>query len=209
MRRLLLVGVLALVAMAHAGDKKKLSPAWTRPDQKADLAALPQVVGKQHCANWAWAAAVEAVLRAQNAPLGQSYWTQRLSGGEVCREQVDYSELARGLESDYHVLDDKRRLRLRAQFVPGAPAFLDDVILGLRSGRPSIFIWRGHAYLLVGMVYDELIGANGARYFEGKQFKLVDPLEPVGSKQRTLTFVRGENDPTEIDGMFKVAVVWQ
>ncbi len=209
MQRSLLIAVMVLYALAAPADKKKPGVLYSRPDQKIELATLPQVVARQPCANWAWAAGVEAMLRTQDVVLTQTYWVQRLNGGEICRESAgNFGDLAHALESDYYVLEDGRKLRLAAEFLPGPPLAMDGLIVALRANQPRMLVWRGHPYLIAGAVYDEQILANNARLFEVKEISLIDPLEPLGSKQRRVSFVRGRDDPREIDGLFNVRVVW-
>src|SRR5438045_4397014 len=56
-----------------------------RPDQRVELAELLSMASaKQKCENWAWAAVLESILKAQKVPLTQSYWVTKPDGGEVC-----------------------------------------------------------------------------------------------------------------------------
>ena len=94
-----------------------------RQDQQVELAELLSMApAKQKCENWAWAAAVESILRAQKVPLAQSYWVTKADGGEVCKESAtDLNALPKLINGSY-VLDDGRKVRLVATLVAGAPA---------------------------------------------------------------------------------------
>lgn len=185
-------------------------PLQLKPGQTAQLAVLPAVVARQKCENWAWAAALEAVLRVQGVRLDQTYWVTRLNGGELCLPRAGApDDLIRALESQRHVLDDGRTMRLHVRYTAGAPRSVDDLIMSLRQNRPLILFWRGHACLLSAMTYDEFIGPNGARIFEVRDLSLVDAYYKPGERGRTGTFVKGANDLAELDGMMQVQVVWQ
>ena len=200
--------IVLLAALPVSAGKKKIGH-MLKPGQTADLASLPTVVAKQNCDNWAWAATLEAMLRMQGAVLDQTMWITRLNGGEVCLPSAgNWEDLQRTLERTYYVLDDGRKLRLEPRFVPGAPTVPDDLILAVRRGEPRMLVWRGHAYLLAGVVYDESIGSNGSREFEITNLKLLDPCASVGSPQRLVTFTRDKDNAAEIDGVFSVRVVW-
>ena len=75
----------------------------------------------------------------------------------------------------------------------------------MRQGRPLILFWNGHAYLLCGLLYDEFIASDGGRVFVVREMKLRDPYVAAGDKQ-FVTFVRGTDDPNDIDGLMQVTV---
>ena len=175
-----------------------------RPDQKVELAELLSMApAKQKCENWAWAAAVESILRAQEVPLAQSYWVTKADGGEVCKESAtDLSALPKLINGSY-VLDDGRKVRLVATLVAGAPAEMTAMLEGPRSGRPLLFVWKSHAYVYRGMAYDEMIAPNGQREFAIRQLKLLDPFFE-GEQKQPATYDRDKDDPADINGMIDV-----
>jgi hypothetical protein len=177
-----------------------------RPDQKVELADLLSIApAKQKCENWAWAAALESVLKAQKVSLEQSYWVMKADGGEVCKESAtDLSTLPKLIDGSY-ILDDGRKVRLVATLFSGAPAEMDAMIVAPRSGRPLLFVWKSHAYLYRGMSYDEMIAPNGQREYAIRQLKLLDPFFE-GAEKQIATYDRDKDDPADINGMIDVVV---
>src|ERR1051326_1921119 len=113
----------------HKAKKKSYPPFALHKNLTVDLKITPLVVARQKCANWAWAAALETVLRAQGVPLDQTFWVLRLNHGEPCLDTTGAPEdLIRYLESDSHVLDDGRKVRLHVVYVPGPPTAMAALI---------------------------------------------------------------------------------
>src|SRR5438874_2536226 len=169
MRRVLPLLLIAALSLPLVAGKKKGLTMRYNAGQKAELASVPLIVAKQRCENWAWAAVLEAMLRMQGAgaPLDQQYWIMRLHGGEICLPSAgNWQDMERFLARNYFVLDDGRKLRLEPQFRPGAPTSPDELVMAMRRGDPPMIVWRGHAYLLAGVSYDEQIAPNGARLIE-------------------------------------------
>ena len=199
--RLLIASVFlsALTALAQ-------SPALqVRPAQIAEVPAFTAAVAVQKCQNWAWAAALETALRLQQVKLGQRELITKLQGGEVCDDDFRrFEDLPRLVEGEY-VREDGSKLRVSASYLAGAPTNVDDLFVALRRGRPLILFWKGHAYLLCGLLYDEFIASDGGRVFVVREMKLRDPYVAAGDKQ-FVTFVRGTDDPNNIDGLMQVTV---
>ena len=206
MQRLIVVCVLAALALPLAADKKpKGAPLVRRPDQTAELKAFWLPTPVQKCTNWAWAVAVEAMLKSQQVTMKQNVWVQKADFGEVCNDVAPTMEkLARVVGGPY-VLDDGRHVRFEARYVSGAPTIPDDLIAPLRQGRPLLLFWKSRALVVRAVVYDEYIYPNNQRMFEIKEIKLVDPL--LKGKERELSFVNGRDDPSEIGGFFNVVVI--
>src|SRR5262245_16526970 len=119
MRSLHRTGLVFLLLVAAAPAQKKKAPFYLRPGKDESLAKMPSVVAKQKCGNWAWAASLEAALRAQDVPLDQTFWVLRLNRGELCLDTAgDPESLAHFLESQAWVLDDGRKMRLQATYSP-------------------------------------------------------------------------------------------
>jgi len=187
MRRVLIVLALVCLVAPLSADRKKGMAMLSRPGQKAELAAPPAVVAKQRCGNWAWAAVFEAMLRMQGAgaPLDQTYWITRFNGGEPCLPSVGkWEDLERTLVHTYYVLDDGRKLRLEPRFQPGIPSSADALVIAMRQNQPLMLVWRGHAYLVAGVTYDEQIAPTGAHLIEITELKLMDPFAAPARPER-------------------------
>ncbi|HXE91986.1 MAG TPA: hypothetical protein VNK82_13600 [Terriglobales bacterium] len=204
-RALRLLSVLVLCALAaSAQDPKKLKgmPLAVKPAQEEQIGDLAVARAGQKCDNWSWAAGVETLLQRQDVKLGQEFWLLRAYAGTVCVSPLgDAEKLASAINGEY-VLDDGRKVRLAARFLPGPPAQADWMILALRRGHPFLLLWRGHAYLVQGVIYDEYIAPTGARLFEIREFRLLDPFAE-GDQQR-VTFVKGRDDAAELAGTLDV-----
>lgn len=208
MKRAILLVILLIVvcAAAWAWDKKP-QPQPTllaRPNQAVDINGLKVPEPAQKCENFGWAAGLELMLRMQGVQLDQKYWITKMEGGELCREQLrPMDELAQAVDGEYQ-LDSGPKVRLKTKYTVGAPAVLDDMIVSIREGSPWLFVWKGRAYLVDGLLYDEYIGPNNARIFMVKEIKLLDPLVGKDDPQRQVTFVRGRDNLADVDGTMVV-----
>ncbi len=198
--------VVVLAGAGWAWDKKPQGQPTllARPNQAVDINGLKVPEPAQKCTNFGWAAGLELMLRQQGVHLDQKYWITKLEGGELCQEQLrPMEELAQAVDGEYQ-LDSGVKVRLQTKFTAGAPAVLDDMIVSLREGSPWLLVWKGHPYLVDGLVYDEYIGPNNARIFMVKEIKLLDPLAAKDDPQRQVSFVRGRDNLEEIDGTMTV-----
>ena len=213
------VALVCALAGSLPAKQPKGVPSYRHNDQVAEIAGVSLARAGQSCINWAWAAALEAALRQQKVELSQSFWVQKLNGGEICLDRpvivhesgrrtapddvqpADLALLASGISGDY-TLDDGRKFKLAARSSAGLPAAPDALIADARAGRPSLLFWHNHAYLLYSITYDELIYPTGQREFITRQFKLLDPLED-GEKQK-VSFVIGQDDLADIEGVVEV-----
>jgi hypothetical protein len=186
-----------LLALSLAADKKpKGAPLALLTDQTADIQNLAVSSAAQPCTNYAWAIAVETMLRIQNVPLDQHFWVQKATGGELCIDPTpDLDRLTRALDGIY-TLDDGRKFKLETEVIPGAKAIPADAIGPLKKGIPVLVFWKSHAYVLRGATYDEYIYPNNQRMYQLKEFRMVDPL--AKGKERSVSFVNGTDDPSEI-----------
>lgn len=197
--------MLAVSPPAPARHKPK-GAALLNAGVAAEMPAPATPVPAQKCENWAWAAGVETILRTQDVPLDQHYWVIKSDGGEVCLESLAPLERIAGVLTGDYVLDDNRRVRLEARVTPGAPTDMGAIIVGLRRGQPALMAWKGHAYLIYGVVYDEYLSPVGYRYFNIREIKLLDPFYAQGDG-RLLSFVFDRDDPAEIGGTLEITVI--
>lgn len=194
-----------LIALSmQAADQKQRQQYYLKPDQTADLAADTKLnTAKQSCENWAVAAGLETMLQRQNVPLDQSFWVMRLNGGELCVNDTPTIEaLTQAVDKEY-VLDDGRHVRLEIHFDPGPPVNVDPIIAGLKQQQVILLLWRGHPYYLTGVTYDERIGRDGTRFFEVKEIRLANTYPKLPG----VTFLKGRDDPAEIQGILSVKVL--
>ncbi len=194
--------VLLLVLCAQADDKKKHA-LYTKPTQTADLENEKFVTAKQNCESWGLTAGLETILKRQNVHLDQNFWETRIYGGELCVPDLPSVEmLTRAINGEF-VLDDGRHVRLELHYTSGAPTNVDDVIGGIQHQRLSLLLFRGHAYYLTGVTYDEFIGGNGSRFFGITEMRLTDTFP----KMPSATFQKGRDDPAELNGICTVEVI--
>jgi len=196
---------LLLIALSvQAADQKQGQRYYLKPDQTADLAAETKLnTAKQSCENWAVAAGLETMLQRQNVPLDQSFWVMRLNGGELCLSDMPTIDaLTQAVDKEF-VLDDGRHVRLEIHFEPGPPVNVDPVIAGLKQQQVTLLLWRGHPYYLTGVTYDERIGRDGTRFFEVKEIRLANTYPKLPG----VTFLKGRDDPAEIQGILSVKVL--
>ncbi len=198
--------IAALSVGASAGKKKPNSaPLLARPNQTVEITGLQVPTPAQKCENWGWAAGLEMMLRLQGVRnFDQRYWITKLTGGELCLDQLEsLEELAQLIDGEY-VIGVNQKVQLKTRYLNGAPQVLDDLIVALRRGEPSQFFWNGRAYVVVGITYDEYIAPNNARIFMVKEIKLLDPLASEDSTERYLSFVRERDSAGDVAGMMSV-----
>ncbi len=201
-RALLLIGLLAGVVWAE--DKPPVVTLLARPNQVVDINGLKVPEPSQKCENFGWAAGLELMLHMQGVSLDQKYWITKIEGGELCQEQLrPMEELAQAVDGEY-LLDSGHKVRLKTKYTKGAPTVLDDMIVSIREGSPWLFVWKGHPYLVDGMMYDEFIGPNNNRIFVVKEIKLLDPLAAPDDPQRQVSFVRNRDKLGDVDGTMMV-----
>ncbi|HEV2021239.1 MAG TPA: hypothetical protein VGQ94_01795 [Terriglobales bacterium] len=196
--------ILAVLAPSLAARKKRI-PLLLNSGVTAELPSPAAATAVQTCENWAWAAGVETILRTQNVALDQHYWVQKSDAGEICLESLASLEKLSKVVTGEYVLDDSRKVRLEARYTVSAPVNLDSIILSLRGGQPAILVWKGHAYVLYGVVYDEYISPTGNRFFDIRELKLIDPYYAEDDR-RLVSFVRDRDDPADIGGTFEINV---
>jgi hypothetical protein len=205
-RSLLMVLMFTALALPGSSAKKpKGAPLMRLQDKHVELAAFWLPTPVQKCTNWAWAVAVEAMLKSQQVTIKQNAWVQKANYGEVCIDAAPAVEtLAKVIDGPY-VLDDGRHVRLESRHISGAPTIPDDLLAPLRQGHPVLLFWNARALVVRAVTYDEYIYPNGQRMFQIKEMKLVDPL--LTGKEREVSFVNGRDNPADIAGVFHVVVV--
>jgi hypothetical protein len=204
LRAFVVLLLIAAVSLPSPAKKKKVTAALLEPGVITELPTPTSAVAVQKCENWAWAAGVETILHSQDVPLDQHYWVQKADGGEICLETLaPLAQLARVVNGEY-VIGVGRKVKLEARFVVGAPVHTDAVIEGLRRGQPALMVWRGHAYVIYGVVYDVYVSPVGYKFFEVREIKLLDPFYDDG--RRLTSFVRSRDDIAEIGGIFEITV---
>ena len=197
--------LLLLSAFVYGGDKKKQAQSYKlKPDQTADIAADKLSTAKQECENWAVAAGLETMLAKQGVQLDQSYWIMRLNYGELCAPGMPSIDELTKLVNREVVLADGRHAKLELQYVPGAPTNIDGLVYGLQLQNISLLVYRGHTYYLAGATYDEYIGLDGRRMLQVKELRLANTF----AGKPGITFLRGRDNPDDIQGIATVSVVF-
>ncbi|HXZ80613.1 MAG TPA: hypothetical protein VEG30_11825 [Terriglobales bacterium] len=196
----LLISILAL-ATASLAKKKPGSSLQQNPGQTADLSDPPFFAAAQKCENWAWAAGVQTILKAQGVNIRQNYWIQKANAGELCVETpMDLGDIASVIDGDY-VLDDGDKVHLDSRVAAGAPTDVGMIVASIKLNRPLLLFWKSHAYLVEGITYDEYLYPNGQRMLEAREIRLVDPYD-----KKPASFVKGQDDASEISGTLEVIV---
>ena len=208
MQRFLQVGTLFVLVVLFVSSAETRQPpqGYTYPNQKLDFPAdLKYSTARQSCQNWAFAAGLEMLLKRHNVPLDQTYWVQRLNGGDSCLDRLPSIERLKEVMNKEFALDDGRHVRLEAQFVTGAPINIDVVIAGMQQQELSLFLWRGHPYYLTGVTYDMFVRTDGVRQFTVREMRLADTFD----KQPATTFQRGRDNVNDIAGILSIQVTEQ
>jgi len=200
-RNLSCFGLILLTALAAAGGAKKQVPTTiVHPGLVAEVEGLKVTAAEQNCANYAWAAALDTVLRAQQIDLGQDYWADRVTGARCEDNAPALEDTARLVEGEYGTMG--AQVRVTTTLIAGPPRLLDGILMSLKQGRPAILYWRSHPYVLEGVLYDEAVYPTGNKLFEARELRLRDPLAPGAE----VKFVRNKDDADEIDGVLLLSV---
>jgi hypothetical protein len=204
--RVLVVWILVLGA-GYAADKKKAPQSYVKPDQFVEIAAETfGVAEKPQCANYGWAAAVNTLLASDKVKKPQSFWVVKTSGGDRCFPQIeDPVAFTKAIAGDY-VLDDGRRIKISADFTPGAPTNMDPLISGLQAGRTAMMLFDHRIMLLKAVKYDDILRTYRDHYAVSREIHLVDPMQPVSSKDRVVVFTRDKDDPARFQGVITLRV---
>jgi hypothetical protein len=178
----------------------------TTPGVTIEIPDATVHAAQQPCQNWTWAAAVETIIAPYSVPLTQDDMVTRAEGGSLCKDQSpNFEHMSKALSGNLY-LEDGHKITLEARNVTGAPTVIDDILLSMKQNHPLILFWKGHAYLLKGVVYNELIlSTNGAKVFEIQELKLLDPAA-TKPEERELSFLRDRDNADEIDGVMDVQV---
>lgn len=187
------------------GGKPQPPPGWVLHKQSASFDSSKLGPADRDCGNWGWAAGVVDMARTQGVRLNQQYLVDRLYGGSLCLDEPgDVNQLAQSISHDY-ILPDGQKFSLQAQFTPGAPTQADPLIVSVRQHMPLMLLWHNHAYLLVGLNWDEYIAPTGNKMFMINELRLFDPTG-VG-KDRELSFLRGRDNPDDLNGQLAITLV--
>ncbi len=199
MRRLSVL-LLLLVPVALYGGKPKPHPTLVKlPAAVAEIKGLELPNLKQHCTNWAWAAAIELMLARQDVHLTQDYWVLKANGGEVCVQSLPALDDLKRLVDGNYVLLDGRNIHLEGVVTPGPPQDVGYLIRLMREGRPLLVVYREQVMVLQSVEFDEYIYPNDQRMYEVEKLVMLDPL---GDKP--VTFDKAKDNPAEIMGVFEV-----
>jgi len=198
-----LVAFSMLATFAQAGKK----PGYYKKPGTAQLPEFTVVAPADRCSNWGWAAATESILALDAVKVDQRVLVQKAFGGELCDDGApNLRKLGDAVKGDY-VLSPKKKMRVMARVFPaGATIGAEDLIAAVQRGRPMIFFWRKHAYVAIGVAYDEHIGANGARMWEVRELTLLDPTA-ADAEHRLVTFQKGRDDLSEINGAIDLVLI--
>jgi hypothetical protein len=206
MRKLLpvIAFCLALSPLAFAAKKKPQFVLAKNPDQWVELSRVADVVAEQPCGNWAWAAAMEAILRRQNVELDQRYWIFKINGGLACLPSAGtFENLKKQIDGEYN-LADGRKVRIDINYRESLPDTTDALILPMAHGRPYVIWWKNQPYLVKGATWDEMIFQTGQKMVQIKTLKLVNTIEH-GSK-REVVFDRTTDDTNDLNATFDAVV---
>lgn len=204
MRRVLLI-IVFVTGVVCAQDKKPggLTPLGTKTEE---ISGLSVPAPGQRCENWAWMAAVQAMMATQGITYAQDALADKAYGGTVCVDtEPSLEQISLWLDGDYQ-LDDGAKFSVKTIRVTGAPTNIDDLIMNLRQQRPMLLVWKKHAYVLAGIVYDDYLHPTGAHRFEVQELHLIDPLAPEDADSRHMNFTRADDDPKDIQGMLWLQV---
>jgi hypothetical protein len=196
------VAVLLLAAWAQAGEKDKKPKIEVLPDKLVEVADPGYVAAGEPCPTWGWAATMQAMLARQGVHFTQEHWLFKVYGGTRCLEIGDLANVASQVTGDYRD-ETGKQFHVEFKYEDGAPRLMDDILVSLKNERPLVVIWKGHPYLLQGVLYSEGVSNVGARFFTVKELRLLDPYVAEG-EGHAVVFHNPEDDANEINGTYQV-----
>lgn len=198
----IVVAVVLLAAWAQAGEKDKKPKMEVLPDKLVEVADPGYVAAGEACPTWGWAATMQAMLARQEAQFTQEHWLFKVYGGTRCLEIGDLAALASQVTGDFRD-ETGKQFHIEFTYQEGAPRLMDDIIASLKQDRPLVVIWKGHPYLLQGVLYSEGVTNTGVRYYTVRELRLLDPYVAAG-EGHAVVFKNPDDDPAEIDGTYQV-----
>jgi hypothetical protein len=206
----LFVFLVLLPAAAQKKNKNGYGNFYRNPNQKVEIAGASAALAMAHrkCENYAWAAIVEAMMRAQEVKISQDDWASRTSSGMKCFSTLnDYPERALAITDDY-VLDSGRKVHISADYTTGPLAQPATMVNSVRIGRPLMVILSGRPYMLYAVIYDELIHTTGAigRQYVLHELKLLDAALPADNPKRIVSFAATPETLDQISGVMTITV---
>jgi hypothetical protein len=200
---LTLLLLLALAAQLSGADKRKFY-LGQRPEQSIAVNAVPEIVAEQACQNFAFAAALETMLRMQGVEtLDQRFWVGKITGDMTCRPLQSFELLQRTIEGDY-VVGSNRRVRLTVQYTNAFPPVTDKLLVPLSQQRPYILARNGSIFLVTGATWHEMYFQTGQKIIEITRLVMIDPT--ASGDARGKDFTRDKDQVSELGGMFDVTV---
>jgi hypothetical protein len=172
--------LLALCANSAVAGKKKvkgpLNPE-THPDLLVEVPGLHVDKAAKPCDNWAWWAAVHAILERQKVQLSQEWFVDHNDGGACLDDDhlLSIDQVASGVTGDY-LLDDGRRVHLEAKVGP-QPLPVEMMIAAVRQGRPLLMSWKARPYVVEAIGFDEDVYPGGQRSFTPRVLEVINPAD--------------------------------
>ncbi len=220
MRRRIVLLLLAFTVFSASGlaqnpdepPKSGAAAEQQQPPEKKEHATIvdrnvrdvPAVTAKEDCANWAWAAAVEAVLRSDGVrEYKQDYWVDKLWGGRCLESAGEPIDLIKALEGEYPI-DDGRHVRVTATYAPGLPVNASALLVPLIYDRLQIAFVKGKAMLFTGAQWNEIVGSTGQRTLAVKELRFLDVTKPAAEQKMVIEV--GADDLSQVDGIFQIDV---
>ena len=211
----LLVGCLCLPASAGKKPKFQGFTPHRQENLKIEIEDIANGIApaQKACANYAWAAAAETILKYQNVFLKQVDFVVKANGGAVCLTQVnDFDRAVKAISGDY-ALDDGRKIHVNAEYLAYPPGntlggislTLEPIALALKNRIPVMLMYSGRPLLLYGVIYDENTESSGRKTFPIKELWMMDP-QLYGKPAAKVSFVNGKDDPAQIQGMMSILV---
>ncbi len=181
-------------ASSSADDPARATGQAAKPQPAANPLRAPQA----DCLTYSWAASVETAVLQLNVPLDRSFWLMKSFGGSVCRSSLGaLPPLVNAINGDY-VLDDGSKVHLTANAVFGAMPKVDDLVAAGQSGKPYIFVWRGHPSLVERVEGIDRQGGGG-HVISLSKITLIDPY--LGTRAE----FTDKDVPSQIDAALSIS----
>jgi hypothetical protein len=211
--RHLLIATLSLTLLPAAAQKKNKNGYgnfYLKPNQKVEIAKADAALqpARRKCENYAWAAIVETMMRAQDVKIPQDDWATKTSAGMKCFPSLnDYPDRALAITDDY-ALDGGRKVHIEATYSVGSLPDPATFVNSLKLGRPIMVVLNGRPYMLYAATYDETIHTTGAigRQYLLRELKLLDAALPQGKPERIVSFATTPDTINQITGVMTVSV---
>ena len=195
--------LLCLIVSALFGQDVSPDYPTLRPNQEIRVADLPRLTARSRDRSGVLLTSLDIIFHNHEICCGRD------SALEDSAQQADprsIKDIVAKLQGR-HLLSDGRPITVNVTdmmpYSPNPTAIVD----ALSKNQALLLMWNSRLYVLVGTLYDESMGQDGARIDTINKFYLVDTRYSDG--RRDVTFTRTKDDWNDVQGLLLLTITPQ